>query len=44
MKLRNVWLVLLVLLLLFLAVAWIDGGREEQRMIVEPVELPEIEE
>lgn len=27
--------------LLLLAVAWLDGGREEQRMIVEPVALPE---
>lgn len=41
MRLRNVWLMLLVLVVLFLAFAWIDGGREEQRMIVEPVELPE---
>lgn len=23
-----------------LALAWFDGGREEQRMIVQPVELP----
>lgn len=30
-----------ILLLLVLAVAWFDGGRKEQRMIVEPVEVPE---
>lgn len=42
MKLRDLWLALLVALLLFLAFAWIDGGREEQRMIVEPVALPEL--
>ena len=41
MKLRDLWLALLVLLLLVLAFAWLDGGREEQRMIVEPVDLPE---
>jgi len=44
MKLRNLWLALLVLLVLFLAIAWIDGGRQEQRMVVEPVALPEIDE
>ncbi len=31
----------LIVILLVLAVAWFDGGREEQRLIVEPVELPE---
>ena len=31
-------LVLLVLIVLF---AWIDGGREPLRMIEQPVELPE---
>lgn len=41
MTLRNVGLVLLVLLMLFLVVAWIDGGRREQRMIVVPVPVPE---
>ena len=41
MRLRTVWTVLLVIIVLVLIVAWIDGGREEQRMIVEPVELPE---
>lgn len=32
---------LLVLLVGLLALAWYDGGREEQRMIVQPVELME---
>ena len=31
----------LVLLALVLVVAMIDGGREEQRLITQPVELPE---
>lgn len=26
-----------------LAIAWWDGGREEQRLIVQPVTLPELE-
>lgn len=30
-----------IALVLLLAVAWFDGGREEQRLIVEPVDLPE---
>jgi hypothetical protein len=41
MKLRDLWPALLALLVLVLVIAWIDGGREEQRMIVEPVPLPE---
>ena len=41
MRLNKVWLVLLGLLALFLAIAWYDGGREPQRMIEQPVELPE---
>ncbi len=41
MRLRDKWWwVLLALLGLVLVFAWIDGGREEQRMIIEPVELP----
>ncbi|MDE1466521.1 hypothetical protein OOZ52_02130 [Aurantiacibacter sp. D1-12] len=36
-----VMLTMFAILLLVLGVAWFDGGREEQRMIVEPVELPE---
>ena len=28
-------------LAVMLGVAWYDGGREEQRLIVEPVSLPE---
>jgi hypothetical protein len=39
MKSRKVRLGLLVLLVLVLLVAWIDGGREPQRMIEQPVEL-----
>ena len=41
MRLNKIWLGLLALLVLFLAIAWYDGGREPQRMIEQPVELPE---
>ena len=41
MRLRNVWVVLVVLVVIVLVIAWIDGGREEPRLIVEPVDLPE---
>lgn len=37
---KNIRLGLLVLLVLFLLVAWYDGGREPQRLIEQPVELP----
>jgi len=37
-KFAKAALVLLVLIVLF---AWIDGGREPLRMIEQPVELPE---
>lgn len=40
MRLGKVRLGLLVLLVLFLAIAWYDGGREPQRLIEQPVELP----
>jgi predicted alpha/beta hydrolase len=40
MKSRKVRMVLLVLLVVILLVAWIDGGREPQRMIEQPVDLP----
>jgi hypothetical protein len=33
-------IVALCSLAVVLALAWYDGGREEQRMIVQPVELP----
>ena len=41
MRLSKVWTVVLVLLVLFLLVAWYDGGREPQRMIEQPAEIPE---
>lgn len=41
MRLNKIRLGLLVLLVLFLALAWYDGGREPQRLIEQPVELPE---
>ena len=41
MRRKNIWLGLLALLVLFLIIAWYDGGREPQRMIEQPVELPE---
>jgi hypothetical protein len=37
----NVAIAVFVLIACFLALAWYDGGREEQRMIVQPVELVE---
>jgi hypothetical protein len=41
MRLDKVRLGLLALLVLFLALAWYDGGREPQRLIEQPVVLPE---
>ena len=41
MRLDKVRLILLALLVLFLALVWYDGGREPQRLIEQPVELPE---
>jgi hypothetical protein len=38
---RIVALAALGLLFLLLVYAWIDGGREDQRMIMQPVELTE---
>ncbi|WP_158611080.1 hypothetical protein [Aurantiacibacter spongiae] len=33
-------IILGLIVFVILAVAWYDGGREEQRLIVQPVELP----
>jgi polyferredoxin len=41
MSRKNIWLGLLALLALFLVIAWYDGGREPQRLIEQPVELPD---
>ena len=41
MRLNKFWLGAAALLVLFLVVAWYDGGREPQRLIEQPVELPE---
>lgn len=41
MRLTKVQMTLLALLIVFLAIAWYDGGREPQRLIEQPVELPE---
>ena len=41
MRLKKIWLGVGVLLVLFLIVAWYDGGREPQRLIEQPIELPE---
>jgi hypothetical protein len=38
---RTILLALAGLALLVLLVAWWDGGREEQRLIVESLDLPE---
>ena len=40
MRLTKLRLVLLVLLVLVLLVVWYDGGREPQRLIEQPVDLP----
>ena len=41
MRLNKFAKILLVLLVLVLLFAWIDGGREPLRLIEQPVELPE---
>jgi hypothetical protein len=41
MRLNKIGRGLLVLLVLVLLFAWIDGGREPQRLIEQPVVLPE---
>jgi len=41
MRLNKIWLGVAVLLVLLLVVVWYDGGREPQRLIEQPVELPE---
>ena len=41
MRRKRIWQGLLILLVLFLIIAWYDGGREPQRMIEQPVVLPE---
>ena len=41
MRLDKVRLILLALLVLCLALIWYDGGREPQRLIEQPVDLPE---
>ena len=41
MRLDKVRMVLLALLVLFLTLVWYDGGREPQRLIEQPVDLPE---
>lgn len=38
---KTVLWVLTIVVLLGLLVAWYDGGREQQRLIVEPVAVPE---
>jgi hypothetical protein len=40
MRRKKIGLVLLALFILFLALVWFDGGREPQRLIEQPVELP----
>jgi hypothetical protein len=41
MRLTKIRLAMIALLVLFLALVWYDGGREPQRLIEQPVELPE---
>ncbi|WP_147395477.1 hypothetical protein [Altericroceibacterium spongiae] len=36
---KKIWIGLGVIILAFLVVAWIDGGRQEPRMIEQPVAL-----
>ena len=40
MRLRKFWIAILVIVLIVVTLAWIDAGRQEQRMVVEPVALP----
>ena len=40
MRLNKIWYGLMALLVLLLVVLWYDGGREPQRLIEQPVELP----
>jgi hypothetical protein len=39
-RLMSIVAIILVLILGLLLLAWVDGGREEDRLIVEPVTLP----
>jgi len=41
MRLTKLQMGLLALIVLFLVIAWWDGGREPQRLIEQPVALPE---
>ena len=41
MRLNKTAKIVLVLLVLIFILAWINGGRERQRLIVQPVTLPE---
>ena len=41
MRRNKIWLGVLALTVLLLVVVWYDGGREPQRLIEQPVELPE---
>lgn len=38
-RLMNILIVLVVIGLGLIGLAWFDGGQEEQRLIVEPVDL-----
>lgn len=38
---KRILAALVLVLIAFVAFAWIDGGREESRLIEQPVELPE---
>ena len=40
MRLNKVWFGVAALLVLLLIVVWYDGGREPQRLIEQPIELP----
>jgi len=40
MRLNKIWYGVLGLVVLILLVVWYDGGREPQRLIEQPVELP----
>lgn len=37
----SIVVVLILAITVMLGVAWYDGGRQEQRLIVEPVSIPE---
>ncbi|MXO64751.1 hypothetical protein [Altericroceibacterium endophyticum] len=40
MRRKRLWMALAVVIGLFLVLAWYDGGREQPRLIEQPITLP----